>query len=152
MCNPETDTVYLYKKDKSLSPVFCKKPLVRYQDPKVVFLNMVDASKYQFFATHTLLYGIVKDNIRFYYRNKETGEIFRQKIISPDYKGEDFSFIGVDSDTRKLEEEYGDIFRLDLLQLKQAYDENRLSGKLKELVATLNENEDNDVFMFVHFK
>ena len=35
---------------------------------------------------------------------------------------------------------------------KEAYNENRLSGKLKELVASLNEEKDNNVFMFVHFK
>ena len=147
--NPETDTVYLYKKDKSLSPVFCKKPLLRDQDPMVVFFNMGDASKYQFFTTFTLLDGIVNDNFRYYYRDKETGEVFRQKIILPDYMGKDFSFIGTGL---SYEEENGAVIEMDLFQLKQAYDENRLSGKLKELVATLNENEDNNVFMFVHFK
>lgn len=42
--------------------------------------------------------------------------------------------------------------KLDLIELKQAYKENKLRGKLKELVATLNEFEDNDVFMFIKFK
>ena len=46
--------------------------------------------------------------------------------------------------------ENGHYFELDLIELKQAYKENRLSGKLKELVATLNEEEDNNVFMFVN--
>ena len=35
---------------------------------------------------------------------------------------------------------------------EKAYYENRLSGILKELVATLDEEEDYNVFMFVHFK
>jgi hypothetical protein len=41
---------------------------------------------------------------------------------------------------------------LSLYELKQAYLENKLSGKLKELVATLNEDEDNNVLMMVEFK
>ena len=41
---------------------------------------------------------------------------------------------------------------LNWIELKRAYRENKLSGKLNELVADLNEDEDNNVFMFVHFK
>ena len=83
----------------------------------------------------------------YYARDKKTGEIFRQKIILPDYKGKDFS---VDpSLLNYYEKEYH--FELDLIELKEAYRENRLSGKLKELVATLKELEDNNVFVFVNF-
>jgi len=39
-----------------------------------------------------------------------------------------------------------------LVELMQAYKENRLSGKLKELAASLNEENDNNVIMFVNFK
>ena len=42
-------------------------------------------------------------------------------------------------------------FTLDLLELKQAYCGNRLSGELKALVATLK-NDDNDVYVMVRFK
>jgi hypothetical protein len=41
--------------------------------------------------------------------------------------------------------EKGYHLELDLMELKEAYRENKLSGKLKELVATFNENEDNNV-------
>ena len=58
-------------------------------------------------------------------------------------------FIGP-SNFRKIFEN-GFYFELDLLELKQAYTENRLSGKLKELVATLKD-DDNNVFMMVKFK
>jgi len=40
----------------------------------------------------------------------------------------------------------------DLIELKQAYRDNKLNGKLKELVATLNEDEDNNVFVLIQFK
>ena len=43
-------------------------------------------------------------------------------------------------------------FELDIIELKEAYRENKLSGKLKELAATLNEEEDNNVYIFVDFK
>ena len=41
---------------------------------------------------------------------------------------------------------------LDLIELKKAYEDNKLSGKLKELVATLDNEIDNNVFMLVNFK
>jgi len=83
-------------------------------------------------------------------RNKNTGEVVHPKIFLPDYKGKvvDFSF-------RSARRDYvnGHVyFELDLTELKQASRENKLSGKLKELVVTLNEDEDNNIFMFVRFK
>jgi len=44
-----------------------------------------------------------------------------------------------------------DHFELDLIELKQAYKENKLNGQLKELVATLDEMKDNNVFVFAVF-
>ena len=49
-------------------------------------------------------------------------------------------------------DENGYVVELSLFELKQAYKENRLSGKLKELVATLDEDKDNNVFMLLDFK
>jgi len=74
--------------------------------------------------------------------------VFRQKITLPDYKGKDF-FIGLGV-LRSYEECV--FFELDLVELKQAYRENKLSGKLKELVSTLDDEKDNNVIMFVYFK
>ena len=98
-----------------------------------------------------LLTGTREESHKTYYmRDKETGEIFRQKIVLPDYKGKEFFLYAEGGFTRYLENEY--VFTLNLSELKQAEKENRLNGKLKELVTTLNEMEDNDIYMFVKFK
>jgi hypothetical protein len=108
----------------------------------------MDAGRFQFMSViHYLTNGNTSPPA-YYTMDKKTGEIFRQKIILPDYKGKDF-YINP-SFANYYEKEYH--FELDLIELKQAERENRLSGKLKELVATLNENEDNNVFMLVSFK
>jgi len=146
LCNPETDTVYNYTKDKSLIPVFCKIPSVSNLDPMVVLPNVVNVSKYQFFKIVTIKCDDALEPDRYYFRDKETNKIFRQKIVLPDYKGKEiFIFANNKSDI-------GYLFELDLIELKKAYKENRLSGKLKELVDTLNELEDNNVLMLVRFK
>lgn len=145
--NPETDTVFLYHNDKSLIPFMHKKPLLRDLDPMVVMDIGMDAENFQFMSVYPYLKGEFPSAI-YYMRNKKTDEIFRPKIIHPEYKGKDFRF-----DPRMLNYyENGYHFELDFMELKEAYSENRLSGKLKELVATLDEEEGNSVFLLVRFK
>jgi hypothetical protein len=151
LCNPETDTVFLYNKNKVLTPVICKTPLVKNLNPMIVMNNCLDYGGYQFMNIITLQYSpelIPAYPIKYLIRNKKTGEVYRQKITLPDYKDKEF-IIG--NRVSQIYDE-GVFFELELTELKQADRENKLSGKLKELVATLNEDEDNNVFMFVDFK
>jgi len=151
LCNPETDTVFLYSKDGSLSPVICKTPLLKDMNQMIYMNNCADVGGYQFIETFTVRWeeGAYPFPATYYMRDKKTGEIFRQKIILPDYQGKEFFFSPLKFG---MDYEYGPYFELDLIELKEAYKENKLSGKLKDLVATLNEDEDNNVFMFVRFK
>jgi hypothetical protein len=151
LCNPETDTVFLYNKDKALTPVICKQPLVGATDPMVYLNNCIEVDDYQFMEVFTARWeeGASPFPAKYYMRDKKTGEIFLQKFLLPDYKGKKFIF----SPRRTFgDNEYGYYFELELVELMQAYKENRLSGKLKELAASLNEENDNNVIMFVNFK
>jgi len=147
LCHPETDMVFLYNSNKSLSPFMRKTPLVSDLDPIIYLDNCMDIGKYQFMRTESLL---PKEGSplpqNFYFRDEKTGEVFRQKITLPDYIGKEF-FISptMYADEKKYH------FELELIELKQAFKENKLKGKLKELVATLNEDEDNNVFILVDF-
>jgi len=150
ICNPENDTVFLYGKDKSLSPVLHKTPLADATDPMTYLNNCVDMGNYQFMEVYTVRAGDVFPGVfpvKYYMRDKGTGEIFQQKLLLPDYLGKEF-VIGPFSGIRFEE---GVVFELDLLELKEAYAENKLSGKLKELVATLKA-DDNNVFVIAEFK
>ena len=150
LCNPENDTIYLYKKDKSLTPILRKIPLLSDGNIRVLE-NCVDAGKYQFMrVSRRRMDAKEESNETYYMRDKETGEVFLQKIVLPDYKGKEFLFYAYGGFTRYMENGYQ--FNLSLYELKQANRENRLSGALKELVDTLNEDKDNDIFMIVKFK
>ena len=148
LCNPETDTVFLYGKDKSLTPVIYKTPPVSHLDPMIILNNCIDAGGYQFMELITMIRENRAWPMKYYFRDKNSGEVFRQKIVLPEYKGKEFNIGPYEHSIND-----GNCLRitLGLLELKQAYRENRLSGKLKELVATLD-NNDNDVFMMVRFK
>jgi len=145
--NPETDTIFLYSKDKSLIPYLHKNPLLSDMNPMLVMDICMDAGKYQFMSIINYLAN-GETSPTYYMREKKTGEIFRQKIILPDYEEKTFYI----NPRFPNYYEKGYHFELDITELAEAYRENKLSGKLKELVATLNEEEDNNVFVFVDFK
>jgi hypothetical protein len=150
LCNPETDTVFLYGKDGHLAPVMYKTPAVDALDPMVYLNNCIDAGRYQFMELYTVRFeeGALPYPATYLMRDKETGEVFRQKITLPEYKGKSF----IISPRQSGRYENGAFFELDLMELKQAYNEGKLSGKLKELVATLDEDKDNNIFLLAKFK
>lgn len=114
------------------------------------FSNMdicMDAGKFQFISLYPYQKTGASPSPKYYMRDKETGEIFRQKITIPDYQGKDFYI------NPRLSNYYekGYHFELDFTELKEAYNENKLNGKLKELVASLIKEDANNVFVFVDF-
>jgi hypothetical protein len=151
LCNPESDTVFFYGRDQILTPVMYKTPSITTQEPMVYLNNCVDAGSYQFMEVYTIRFepGALPYPAAYLMRDKKTGEVFRQKLLLPDYKGKVFS-IGPRAVLQG--DESGAFFELDLMELKQAYADNLLSGRLKELTATLNEIEDNNVYVWLHFK
>ena len=151
LCNPETDTVFLYNRNKELTPIIYKIPFVNKSEPKIILNNCMDVDKYQFIEVQTVGYDYLgaRNRNKYYIRNKKTGEIYQQKIVLPDYKDKK---IIISPDLNNFFHENGTHIEFDLIELKQAYRENKLNGKLKELVATLNELEDNNVFAIIIFK
>ena len=81
-------------------------------------------------------------------RNKATGELFHTKITLPDFEGKELHI------NPRLQNYYEHAyhFELDFAELEEAYYKNKLSGKLKELVASLiKDEESNNVFVFAEF-
>lgn len=152
-----TDTIFLYGYDKSLTPILCQTPSITSLNPGEFLDNYVDRGQYQFIKSITLRRPDVIPGplpTKYYMRDKKTGEMFHQKFLLPDYKGKEFIVSPVSAipyyECNMFEDGY--FFELGLIELKQAYRDDKLSGKLKELVATLNEEEDNNVFMLLNFK
>jgi len=152
LCNPENDTVFLYGKDRSLTPVLHKIPLAGATNPLTYLNNCIDMGNYQFVEVYTVRAGEVYlgdiFSAKHYMRDKRTGDIFQQKLLLPEYTGKEFIIRPV---LRRMV--YGNkyYFELDLVELKEAYAQNKLSGKLKELVATLKA-DDNNVYVIAEFK
>ncbi len=152
ICNPESDTIFLYSKELELIPVINKIPLVTSMTPMVHMNNCIDAGDYQFVEVVTVKEGEEYIGIfpkEYYACDKRTNEIFRPKMILPDY--DDKEFVMNAMKVGKCDDG-GYFFELDLSELKQAYRDNKLNGKLKELVATLDEDFDNNVYALCRFR
>ena len=75
--------------------------------------------------------------------------MYRQKITFNDYRGKEV-YISPETIVNTQDSRLGLII-LRLVELQDANSENRLSGKLKELVD--NSDEDgNDIYMLLHLK
>lgn len=146
--NPESDTVFHYSKEKHLTPYMHKKPILSSQTPMTVMDICMDAGKYQFIAVYSYRETGKSPTPKYYMRDKATGELFRQKITLSDFEGKELYI-----NPRLLNYyEHTYHFELDFAELEEAYYKNKLSGKLKELVASLLENEEsNNVFVFADF-
>ena len=160
LLSAQTDTIYLYSADKPLTPYLYKTPSITSQNPMECLRECLDRGQYQFIQV-----TIMREDafpifypFRFYMRNKMTGETVRPKFLLPDYQGKEFimdpyrpNADGIVSNDGVITDG-GYCFELGLYELKEAYRAGKLSGQLKELVATLDENNDNNVFMLVEFK
>lgn len=146
--NPESDTVFHYSKEKHLTPYMYKKPILSSQTPMTVMDICMDAGKYQFMAVYSYRETGKSPTPKYYMRDKATGELFRQKITLSDFEGKELHI-----NPRLLNYyEHAYHFELEFAELEEAYYKNKLSGKLKELVASLLEDEEsNNVFVFADF-
>lgn len=146
--NPESDTVFHYSKEKHLTPYMHKKPILSSQNPMTVMDICMDAGKYQFMAVYPYQKTGKSPTPKYYMRNKATGELFHPKITLPDFEGKELHI------NPRLQNYYEHAyhFELDFAELEEAYYKNKLSGKLKELVASLiKDEESNNVFVFAEF-
>lgn len=146
--NPESDTVFHYSKEKHLTPYMYKKPILSSQTPMTVMDICMDAGKYQFIAVYSYRETGKSPTPKYYMRDKATGELFRPKITLSDFEGKELHI-----NPRLLNYyEHAYHFELEFTELEEAYYKNKLSGKLKELVASLFEDEEsNNVFVFADF-
>ena len=145
----DADTIFLCGKDKSITPIFCKTPLASKLESKVLLTDFIETDRYQFLQVSPFVWENLPSR-KLYFRDKQSGNIYKQKISLPDYKEKEFSIFDTNMQNHANVNQVA--FLLDLFELKEAYKANKLSGKLKELVAKLDENNDNDVYMFVTFK
>jgi len=140
------DTVFFYGRNKELSPVLVRTPSIFDMDPYVFINSFVEAGNYLFLNRVTVNIDMPTDYLMI---NKKDHSIFMPRILMKDYKGKEINlspeniYCTANSGTGFIE--------LNIEELKEAYEDNKLSGKLKEMVKS-SDDESNNIFMILFFK
>jgi hypothetical protein len=149
--NHETDTVYLYDKDYTLTPYMVQEPSVKSLNPGIYINTVVDRGNYQFIELHTLkiqLPGpLVVTNL---VRDKISNTVYTPKIVLSDFMGKEITINRTTIQKTQNPDEGLLTFTVD--ELRKAHGEGRLSGDLKAFVEQMDEENENDVLAILHFK
>ena len=143
------DTVYFLSQSKELSPVFVRSPRIHSMDPIIYLNSFVEAGNYEFISAVRVVNENNRLPVTYLMRDKTTDSVFRQKITFNDYNEKLVNLsphVIANTNDSKL-----GLIILEFEELKEANRENKLSGKLKEMVEKSDKN-DNNIYMLLHFK
>lgn len=146
-----SDTIYKYSYSENLTPFIARTPEVGTMDAPSFLQCGIETTQYVFLTRVAVNENdeqnmFPEDNLVY---DKETGEIHEYEIVNKDYPKEKVVLNShlVNGD---MEPGYG-ISRFYAFELLEAYNRGELNGKLKEIAASLEE-EDNDVLVLYKFK
>ena len=143
------DTVYFLSPDKKLSPFLVRQPAIQSMEPVITLNSLVEAGNYEFLLAVTIRDDNGALPRKYLMRDKKTGSIYRQKITFNDYRGKEVN-LSTETIIMTQDSKLG-LIVLSLTELQDANRENKLSGRLKELVEN-SDDDGNDIYMLLHFK
>lgn len=150
IADKSSDTVYLIEKDAKLKPLFVRIPAVLGRNPAILLDATKLTDRYFFFTKEVYDYegdnakGITSSFELVFDRNKH--ELFEMELENRDFIGK-YSFHSFNISSGK--NQVAGYFDAD--ELYEAFREDKLSGRLKEIAATIKE-DDNPVLMITTFK
>ncbi|MDR2810058.1 MAG: 6-bladed beta-propeller [Tannerellaceae bacterium] len=143
------DTVFFLSAQKELQPALVRKPEIRKMEPIVYLNSFVEAGGYVFASSVTVKMENNRLPRTYLMQDRKTGLVYRQRITWDDYQGKQ---ITISPETiQKTQNDRLGLIVLDLEELKEANRENKLGGKLKQLVDS-SDMEGNNIYMLLHFK
>ena len=140
------DTVYFFGRNNESRPVLVRTPSIFDMEPYVFINSFVEAGDYLFLNRVTVNSDMTTDNLMI---NKNDNSVYKQKISMKDYKGKEIN-LSPENIHNTASSEIGFV-ELSLYELKEAYEDNKLSGRLKEIVEA-SDDESNDIYMILKFK
>ena len=145
------DTIYKYSYDGTLIPIIYRTPAISSMSVPAFLQYGIETGKYMFLTR--ILVDETNERDMFpetnWVYNKENGDINEYEIRNDDYSD---AKIVLNSHLVNCDVQSGyGVSRFNASELVDAYQKGKLSGKLKDLVSSLEE-EDNDVLILYKFK
>ena len=149
LTEPSSDTVFMYLPDHNMTPFIVRAPSVQSMDPETFLFPGVFTDRYYFMESVKKEYdfesltGLQSKKIMY---DKQDKKIYEYTVFNNDYneRTENLSL-------RSFNEEIAFYARLEAHTLIEDDENGKLTGKLKEIASTLNE-DDNPVIMLVKNK
>lgn len=139
----------------SLHPAIIRTPGIHTMESEIFLYALIDSPGYTYFMTmeranrNTQHSGYPR---KYYLHDKKERQIYEAQIINKDYPIHDNPLILSGKGDKMLPGANGfGFYILDPMDLLEAYENNRLTGRLKEISKDLNE-EDNPVILVARFK
>lgn len=138
------DTLYRFSPDRTLKPFIVRTPSVQSMTPEKFLLMSLLTDRYYFMETIEKILPFPSTDIVY---DKQEKALFQYKVYNDDYVNEREAFLK----SRPLNNEVPSCQFLEAGELVRDYEGGRLKGKLKEVAATLDP-EDNPVIMLIKHK
>jgi len=146
-----SDTIYLLSKSKILTPLLVRKPSVHSSDPRIVWTSQLKTDRFMLLWKIILDFVELGKNQKVSYTNLiynlETQQTNTVSFVDDDFLS--WNLIMDATDLAAPKNMYAGL--IDAGLLKNAYEDNKLSGDLKKLAQSID-SEDNQVVMIVKFK
>ena len=152
IANISSDTIYKFTQNRELTPWLVRRPSVHSSEPRRVWTPLLTTDRFMIFQITTLDFiaaergrgGAPGFTLMYEF---ETGQISNVSFVNDDFPTRAwqiyaFALYTSRNTTASL---------LSASRLRMSYEENLLKGELKELAATIDE-EDNPVLMIVKFR
>ncbi|MEA4918331.1 6-bladed beta-propeller [Proteiniphilum sp.] len=153
LVEPSSDTVYCYQPDYSMVPFMARIPSVQSMNPEVFLLPGVITDHYHFMEIYKKEYDFATQTgapANYLMYDKEANAIFEYAVYNGDYKEKRHaSMTGYFG--KMVDKDVASCRKMDADVLVESYEKGELTGKLEEIAAKLDE-EDNPVIMLVKHK
>jgi hypothetical protein len=150
LVEPSADTVYSYMPDHTMTPFMVRTPSVQSMDPEVFLFLSILTDRYYFMETIKKEWDFEKQDgyprTNLVYDRQEKA-IFRYTVYNDDYSNKEPVYLN----SSPVNNEIATWQPLQAHRLAEAYKKDKLKGRLKEIAAGLDE-EDNPVIMLVKHK
>ena len=150
LVNASSDTIYNYSADGKITPLIVRTPSILSMDPEVFLYPGTLTDRYYFMYamkkeinTETMK-GFSGTDLMY---DKQEGALFQYTVYNDDYSTKKLVFLR----SYPINEEIAVYEQLDAHKLVEAYENDQLKGRLKEIAATLDE-ESNPVLMLVKYR
>lgn len=150
LVNTSSDTIFKYSQKGVLSPLIIRTPSIQSMEVETFLFPTVITDRYYFMRAmkkeldYTTFKGYPATDLVY---DKQDKSVFKYTLYNGDYSNKN----EVDFFTKPCNHEIPVCLTLDAPDLVEAYEQGHLKGKLRDIVATMDE-EANPVIMLIKYK